>query len=141
LARGARRASGTPARSSRVGLDTHSRGRNRRSATGTGTSWRARVKDTSVWQLASLPSTPAYWCATPTEAEPFFGRAVSSTTSTASAPPTSASAFAASTASSGAPSQDGLATKLWSWSCAAKPSRADIGCTLLRSPGSSSPRR
>jgi hypothetical protein len=75
------------------------------------------------------------------EAEPFFGSAVSSTTSTASAPPTSASAFAASTASSGAPSQEGLATKLWSWSCAARPRRIAIGCTLLRSPGSSRPRR
>ena len=66
-----------------------------------------------------MPSALAYWRATPTEAEPFFGSAVSSTTSTASRPPTSASALAASTASSGAPSQAGLATKLWSWSCLA----------------------
>jgi hypothetical protein len=141
LARGARCASGTPARSSRAGSATHSRGRNSRKATGAGTSSRARVRDTRVWQLAFLPSAPAYWCATPTEAEPFFGSAVSSTTSTASGPPSIASAFAASAASSGAPSQAGLATTLCSWSCAGSPRRADIGCTLLRSPGSSRPRR
>ena len=56
----------------------------RRSATGTGTSPRASVSETRAWQLAFLPSAPAYRWATPTEAEPFFGRAVSSTTGTAS---------------------------------------------------------
>lgn len=35
-------------------------GRNSRKATGTGTSARASVSDTSVWQLALLPSIEAY---------------------------------------------------------------------------------
>src|SRR6188768_1679627 len=67
-------------------------GRKRRNATITGTSPRARVSDTSVWQLAVLPRADAYCAATPTECFPFFGMAVSSITSTASLPPTSLSA-------------------------------------------------
>ena len=42
-------------------------GRNRRKPTGTGTSFRASVTDTSVWQFALLPSIEAYCGATPTE--------------------------------------------------------------------------
>lgn len=38
----------------------------------------ASVTDTIVWQFAFLPSTVAYWGATPTDALPFFGSAVSS---------------------------------------------------------------
>lgn len=41
-------------------------GRNRRRATITGTSPRASVSDTNVWQLAFLPSAEAYCEATPT---------------------------------------------------------------------------
>src|SRR5256885_2162243 len=55
----------------------------------TGTSPRASVSDTKVWQLAVLPSAEAYCAATPTECVPFLGIAVSSITSTASLPPTS----------------------------------------------------
>ncbi len=47
-------------------------GRNWRSATITGTSPRASVSDTSVWQLAVLPRAEAYCEATPTECVPFF---------------------------------------------------------------------
>ena len=45
----------------------------------------------------ACPRQPQYCRATPTESLPFFGRAVSSTTSTASGPPTSASASPART--------------------------------------------
>ena len=34
---------------------------------------------TPTWQLATLPSVPAYWRATPTEALPNLGKPVSST--------------------------------------------------------------
>src|SRR5215468_5572815 len=51
----------------------------------TGTSPRASVSDTKVWQLAVLPSAEAYCAATPTECVPFLGIAVSSITSTAPA--------------------------------------------------------
>src|SRR5258707_43039 len=67
-------------------------GTKRRNAIITGTSRRASVSDTNVWQLAVLPSVEAYCGATPTERSPFFGIAVSSMTSTASLPPTSRSA-------------------------------------------------
>src|SRR6266481_8411255 len=67
-------------------------GRNSRNASMTGTSPRASVSDTRVWQLAVLPSAEAYCAATPTECVPFLGIAVSSITSTASLPPTSLSA-------------------------------------------------
>ncbi len=63
-------------------------------ADGTGTSSWASVSETRVWQFAFLPSAEAYCGATPTECWPFFGRAVSSMTSTASGPPTSRSAWA-----------------------------------------------
>jgi hypothetical protein len=53
----------------------------------TGSSPRASVSDTDVWQLAVLPRDEAYCGATPTERSPFFGIAVSSMTSTASLPP------------------------------------------------------
>src|SRR3954462_10856523 len=55
----------------------------------TGTSPRATVSDTRVWQLAVLPSAEAYCGATPPECVPFLAIAVSSITSTASLPPTS----------------------------------------------------
>ena len=45
-------------------------GRKRRNATITGTSPRASVSDTSVWQLAVLPRAEAYCAATPTECSP-----------------------------------------------------------------------
>lgn len=62
----------------------------------------ASVTDTSLWQLAFLPNAVAYWGATPTEALPFFGRAVSSMISQAPSPPTSSSAWPYKVASSGA---------------------------------------
>jgi hypothetical protein len=48
-------------------LQPRASGRNSRNASMTGTSPLARVSDTSVWQLAVLPSTEAYCAATPTE--------------------------------------------------------------------------
>src|SRR6202453_492108 len=80
-------------------------GRNRRKPIITGTSSRASVSDTSVWQLAVLPSAEAYCGATPTECEPFFGSAVSSMTRAAPAPPISLSAWIASSSSSSASSR------------------------------------
>src|SRR6516165_7945976 len=71
----------------------------------TGTSSRASVSDTKVWQLAVLPSAEAYCAATPTECVPFLGIAVSSITSTASSPPTSLSAWISSSVSTGVASQ------------------------------------
>ena len=76
-----------------------------------GISFRASVSDTSVWQLAVLPSAEAYCGATPTECDPFFGSAVSSTTRTALAPPISLSAWIASSSSSGASFQTPLEMK------------------------------
>jgi hypothetical protein len=67
-------------------------GKNSRRPTITGTSPRASVSDTKVWQLAVLPKAEAYCAATPTECVPFFGNVVSSMTRNASAPPTSLSA-------------------------------------------------
>src|SRR5262249_51953123 len=52
----------------------------------TGTSPRASVSDTKVWQLAILPSVEQYCGATPTECLPFLSMVVSSMTSTASRP-------------------------------------------------------
>jgi hypothetical protein len=71
----------------------------------TGTSPEASVTDTSVWQFAFLPSTVAYCGATPTEALPFLGSAVSSMISQALSPPTNPSACRHNVASSGALSQ------------------------------------
>ena len=69
---------GTPALARRTGSLVQLSGRNRRRPTVTGTSPRASVSETSVWQLAFLPSDEAYCGATPTECLPFFGSAVSS---------------------------------------------------------------
>src|SRR6187455_1113968 len=84
LVRAARCSTGTPARFKRTGLLVQLSGTKRRNATMTGTSPRASVSDTNVWQLAVLPRDEAYCGATPTERSPFFGIAVSSMTSTAS---------------------------------------------------------
>src|SRR3954465_13893705 len=97
LARATLSSSGTPAAAQRSGSRVHSSGRNSRSPTGAGTSPPASVSETSAWQLARLPSWPQYCRATPTESVPFFGRAVSSITNTASGPPTRRSACSAST--------------------------------------------
>src|SRR5439155_17861286 len=80
-------------------------GRNNRNASMIGTSPRASVSDTRVWQFAVLPSADAYCAATPTECAPFLGIAVSSITSTASLPPTSLSAWTSSSVSTGVASQ------------------------------------
>src|SRR5262249_27595442 len=87
--RAVRHSAGTPARSNRDRLLVQLSGRNNRNASMTGTSPRASVSDTRVWQLAVLPSAEAYCAATPTECVPFLGIAVSSITSTALLPPTS----------------------------------------------------
>ena len=76
--RAMRRSSGTRAFVIRSASPVQLSGRNRRKPIITGTSSRASVSDTSVWQLAVLPSAEAYCGATPTECEPFFGGAVSS---------------------------------------------------------------
>src|SRR6202035_3329492 len=91
LVRAVRYSSGTPAGFNRARSLVQLSGRKRRNATITGTSSQASVSDTSVWQLAFLPSAEAYCEATPTECLPFFGTAVSSITITASPPPTSLS--------------------------------------------------
>src|SRR5262245_41614324 len=82
--RAVRYSAGTPARSNRARLLVQLSGRNSRKASMTGTSPRASVSDTRVWQLAVLPSAEAYCAATPTECVPFLGIAVSSITRTAS---------------------------------------------------------
>ena len=66
------RSTGTPARFNRARSLVQLSGRKRRNATITGTSSRASVSDTSVWQLAFLPSAEAYCQATPTECLPFL---------------------------------------------------------------------
>src|SRR5262245_65187154 len=82
--RAVRYSAGTPARSNRARLLVQLSGRNSRKASMTGTSPRASVSDTRVWQLAVFPSAEAYCAATPTECVPFLGIAVSSITRTAS---------------------------------------------------------
>jgi hypothetical protein len=67
-------------------------GRKRRRLSMIGTSPDATVTDTRVWQFAFLPSAVPYCGATPTEAFPFLGSAVSSMISQALSPPTSSSA-------------------------------------------------
>ena len=131
--------SGTPARAQRSGSAVHSSGRNRRSPTGTGTSPRARVSETRTWQFARLPRPPQYCRATPTECLPCFGRAVSSITSTASGPPTSASASSARTASR-ARRPGRAADEVVQLLVPPGATRAASGSTLLRSPGRISPR-
>jgi hypothetical protein len=106
-----RQVSGTRAFAIRSASLVQLSGRNRRRPIITGTSSRASVSDTSVWQLAVLPSAEAYCGATPTECVPFFGSAVSSTTRTALAPPISLSAWIASSSVSGASFQTPLAMK------------------------------
>src|SRR5258708_29750396 len=86
--RAVRYSAGTPARLKRARSLVQLSGRNRRRAIMTGTSSRASVSDTRVWQFEVLPSAEAYCGATPTECVPFLGSAVSSITSTASLPPT-----------------------------------------------------
>ncbi len=94
----------------------HFSGRNRRRATGTGTSPRAKLRETSDWQLAFLQSAPLYWRATPTEHVPFFRRGVSSITRQATDPQTSWFAEWANSVRSRLSSQAGLAMKCGSWS-------------------------
>src|SRR5205823_13668237 len=106
-----RSTAGTPARSNRARLLVQLSGRNNRNASMAGTSPRASVSDTSVWQLAVLPSAEAYCAVTPTECVPFLGIAVSSITSTASLPPTSLSAWTSSSVSTGVASQTPAAMK------------------------------
>src|SRR5438876_4460978 len=57
--RAVRYSAGTPARSNRARLLVQLSGRNSRNASMTGTSPRASVSDTRVWQLAVLPSAEA----------------------------------------------------------------------------------
>src|SRR5262245_46262278 len=65
LVRAVRYSAGTPARSSRARLPVQLSGRNSRNASITGTSPRASVSDTRVWQFAVLPRAEAYCAATP----------------------------------------------------------------------------
>lgn len=69
------------------------------------------VREKSVWQFVVLSAATAYWRGTPTERVPSMSSAVPSMMSTAAGPPTSASAFAPSTRSSGAGSQQHAHTK------------------------------
>src|SRR6516225_1854668 len=86
-------------------------GKKQRNASMTGTSPRASVSETMVWQFAVLPNAEAYCGATPTEYVPFLGIAVSSITSTASLPPTSLSAWTSNSVSTGVASQTPAAMK------------------------------
>src|SRR3954465_11790652 len=100
---------------------------------------------TATRQLARLPRWPQYWRATPTESLPFFGSPVSSTIQARTGPRSSiaGSAEARTAASRAASSQAALATKWCKDWCAAPTragsTRAAIGSTLLRSPGSRRP--
>jgi len=55
-------------------------GRNSRQSSGQEAWSVAAWIDTPTWQLATLPSAPQYWGATPTEWRPNLGKAVSSMT-------------------------------------------------------------
>src|SRR3954471_19662319 len=126
--------SGTPAAARRVASPPQSSGRNSRRPTPTGTSLRARVRETSDWQLARLPSWPQYWRLTPTEWRPCFTSAVSSTTSTASGPPTKRSAARTSSSSRGAVAQGEAETKWCSCWVSAGATLAAIGSIVFLSP-------
>src|SRR5215467_10581305 len=80
LDRGVWYSTGTPARFKRAASLVQLSGRNSRNVSMTGTSPRASVSDTRVWQLAVLPNAEAYCAATPTEWVPFLAIAVSSIT-------------------------------------------------------------
>lgn len=86
---GWRKLSGTPALIIRASSLVPLSARISRRLSMSGTSPDASVTDTSVWQLAFLPNAEAYWGATPTDALPFFGNAVSLMISQALSPPTS----------------------------------------------------
>src|ERR1700712_49249 len=131
--------SGTLASARRALSCAQSLGKYNCKAIGTGTSCCAKVSETSTWQFACFPSTPQCCRLTPTECLPCLGSAVSSTISTASLPPTRASAVLRNTCSKGAVDQGEVDTK-W-WSCCVCPGhmRSAIGSTLLRAPGPISP--
>src|SRR6516164_2913961 len=67
LDRGIWYSTGTPARLKRTASLVQLSGRNSRNVSMTGTSPRASVSDTRVWQLAVLPNAEAYCAATPAE--------------------------------------------------------------------------
>jgi hypothetical protein len=134
-------ASGTPAAVHRPASVHQSSGRKRRRPTQTGTSALASVSETSAWQFARLPSWPQYCRFTPTECRPCFTSAVSSTTSTASCPPTSRSADLTSSSSRGAVGQGEVETKWCSCWVSAGATRAAMGSMLFRSPGRIKPLR
>jgi hypothetical protein len=90
--------------------------RNSRKPIITGTSRRASVSDTSVWQLDVLPSVEAYCGATRTECVLFLDKDVSPMISLASSPTICASASVSKAASKGAASQTPLETKWCNWS-------------------------
>jgi hypothetical protein len=104
-------ASGTPDAGARAGVGAPVLGQEQPQADADRHLGRARVSETSAWQLARLPSWPQYWRFTPTERRPCFTSAVSSTTSTASGPPTSRSAALTSSSANGGMAQGEVETK------------------------------
>src|ERR1035438_533530 len=71
--------SGTSAFSRRSASSAHSLGRYRRYPIGRLELHVDTDRLTATRQFSCLPSCPQYWCATPTECFPFFGKPVSST--------------------------------------------------------------
>src|SRR5947208_3953561 len=72
-----------PAASQRAGSFVHSGGRYSRLSTKArprGPTW---ARKTPTWQLATLPNTPQYWRATPTDYFPCLGKPLLSTAHTA----------------------------------------------------------
>jgi hypothetical protein len=131
--------SGTCARRRRSSSVSHSSGRNRRQSSGQDAASVAALTDTPTWQLATLPSAPQYWCATPTECRPNFGKPVSSTIHTSG--PISRCIRRASRALTGSQAHGDWLTNCCRHCSSPSGSRSAIGSIDLRRPSSISPRK
>jgi hypothetical protein len=96
------------------------------------------LTDTPTWQLATLPSSPQYWRATPGEKRPHFGIPVSSIAhATGPSSPHIRRASRRRTAVSSHGESDTNCCSPWS---STSPRRCAIGCIDLRRPSIISPR-
>jgi hypothetical protein len=95
--------------------------------------------DTPTWQLATLPRVPEYWRATPTEAVPYLGKPVSSTTQASGS--STAVICCASRWRTGRQSQGLWLTNCCSACSLPSASREAMGWIDLRLPSNISPRR
>jgi hypothetical protein len=131
--------SGTCARARRSWSSSQPSGRNSRQSIGQ-LAWSVAAWTlTPTWQLATLPSVPGYWRATPTEALPYLGKPVSSTIQASGS--TAAVIRAASRWRTPRQSHGLWLTNCCSACSSPSGSRSAMGWTDLRLPSSINPRR